>query len=123
MRTPASNVASKTGYPWHGPYRDVREAIGQMCTDFAPEYWDRHEAEHVFPEEFFRAFADGGWLGALIPAEYGGSELPIGAMAAVLEEVAASGGALDACSAVHIPLLVVPVLLRHGSEQQREALL
>jgi acyl-CoA dehydrogenase len=37
----------------------------------------------------------------------------------VLEEVAASGGALDDCSALHVPMLVLPVLLRTATDDQR----
>jgi acyl-CoA dehydrogenase len=107
-------------YPWHQPYRDIREAMAQLCATFPLEYWDQHEYEAQFPEEFYRAFADGGWLGTTVPEEYGGSGLPMIALAAVLEEVAASGGALDACSSVHIPMLSLPILLRFGTEAQRE---
>jgi acyl-CoA dehydrogenase len=110
----------KVGYPWHAEYREIREAIAQLCGAFSLDYWDEHERDGVFPEEFFRAFADGGWLGATVPERYGGSELPLSAMAAVLEEVAASGGALDACSALHVPMLVLPVLLRSATEEQCE---
>lgn len=119
---PPAPAPSPIEYPWHKPCRDIREAVGQLCGDFSLDYWDRHERDAVFPEEFFRAFAAGGWLGAHIPPEYGGSGLSLTEAAAILEEVAASGGALDACSAVHIPQLCVPVLLRHASEEQRREL-
>jgi acyl-CoA dehydrogenase len=105
-------------YAFHQEHREIREAVAQLCSQFSLEYWDEHERDGVFPEEFYRAFADGGWLGASTPVEYGGSGLPISALAAILEEVAASGGALDACASVHIPLLTVPVLLRHGTPEQ-----
>jgi acyl-CoA dehydrogenase len=36
-----------------------------------------------------------------------------------MEEVAAGGGALDAATSVHTPLLWVPTLLRFGTEEQR----
>ena len=44
-------------------------------------------------------------------------------MVAVLEEVAAGGGALNACSAVRLPLLCVPTLLAFGTEEQRRTIL
>jgi acyl-CoA dehydrogenase len=121
MASGSQNVPAtgKVGFPWHGEYREIREAIAQLCAQFSPEYWDEHERDSVFPEEFFQAFAAGGWLGATVPEEYGGSELPLAAMAAILEEVASAGGALDACSALHIPMLVLPVLLRSANEEQR----
>jgi acyl-CoA dehydrogenase len=120
MSTTRTRRAGKVGYPWHQEYREIREAVAQLCADFTPDYWDEHERDSVFPEEFFAAFAAGGWLGATVPERYGGSGLPLSAMAAILEEVASAGGALDACSALHIPMLVLPILLRSASEEQRE---
>jgi len=120
MSTTRTRRAGKVGYPWHQEYRDIREAVAQLCAGFTPEYWDEHERDSVFPEEFFAAFAAGGWLGATVPERYGGAGLPLSAMAAILEEVASAGGALDACSALHIPMLVLPILLRSASEEQRE---
>ncbi|MCW2854243.1 MAG: acyl-CoA dehydrogenase, partial [Nocardioides sp.] len=42
---------------------------------------------------------------------------------AILEEVAASGGGLNACSTVHTPLLCTPTILKFGSDVQRKELL
>jgi len=112
-------MSPRIEFPWHRPYADIREAVGALCARFPLNYWDEHERDGEFPEEFFGAFAAGGWMGATVPEEYGGSGLPLAAMAAVLEEVAAAGGALDACSALHVPMLVLPVLLRSGTEEQR----
>ncbi len=120
MSATGTGRVGQVGFPWHREYREIREAIAQLCAGFGPEYWDEHERDSVFPEEFFRAFAEGGWLGATVPEQYDGSGLPLTAMAAILEEVAASGGALDACSALHIPMLVLPILLRSASEEQRQ---
>jgi len=80
-----ASTSGKVGYPWHTEYREIREAISQLCAGFSPEYWDEHERDSVFPEEFFQAFATGGWLGATVPEQYGGSGLPLSAMAAILE--------------------------------------
>jgi acyl-CoA dehydrogenase len=101
----------------------VRAAVRDLLGRFTLEYWDKCEEQHQFPEEFFQAFAAAGWLGSTIPEAYGGAGVGLAQQAAVMEEVAASGGALDACTAVHTPLLWVPVLLRFGSENQKKAYL
>ena len=109
--------------PWHEQHRELREGIRELTRDFPLQYWDRCEAEHRFPEEFFQAFAKAGWFGMYVPEEYGGSGLGLSAVAAVLEEIAASGGALDACTSVHTPMLWLSSLTRFGSEEQRRAYL
>ncbi|HVV89105.1 MAG TPA: acyl-CoA dehydrogenase family protein [Solirubrobacterales bacterium] len=105
--------------PWHERHRDIREGIRAVTDDFPLKYWDECEQRHEFPEEFFQAFARAGWFGMYVPEEYGGAGLGISSVAAVLEEIAASGGALDACTSVHTPVLWMPVLLKFGTEEQK----
>lgn len=103
--------------------QDVRQAVRSLCRRFDLDYWDQKDADHEFPEEFFQAFAAAGYLGTLIPEEYGGGGGSTSNMVAILEEVGASGGGLNACSTVHTPLLCAPTILKFGSEAQRKELL
>ena len=56
--------------------------------------------------------AAGGWVGIAIPEEYGGGGQGITEASIVLEEVAASGAAMNGCSAHP------PVDLRHEPGRQ-----
>jgi acyl-CoA dehydrogenase len=105
-------------FPHQKQRRELRAAVGDLCAKFEPDYWDACDREHRFPEEFFRAFADAGYLGVLVPEEFGGGGGAMGDQVAILEEVAASGGGLNACSSVHIPMLCIPALLAFGSREQ-----
>jgi acyl-CoA dehydrogenase len=110
-------------YP-HLSYKpELRAAIRQLCGRFDLSYWDDCDSDHRFPEEFYRAFADGGFMGTLIPEQYGGGGGTTGDMTAILEEVAASGGGLNACSSVHVTQISAPTLLEFGTEKQRTELL
>lgn len=110
-------------FPHLSHNRDLRDAVQALCSKFGLDYWDEHDRDHKFPVEFSREFAAAGFAGITIPEEYGGGGGTIGDMVAVLEEVAAGGGALNAASTVHIPQLCVPSLLAFGSEDQRKSLL
>ena len=70
----------------------------------------------AYPTEFVAALTQAGWLGALVPEEYGGSGLPLSAGAAILEEIHMSGGSAGAC---HAQMYTMGTLLRHGSERQK----
>jgi acyl-CoA dehydrogenase len=59
---------------------------------------------------------DAGWLGALIPEEYGGSGLGVMEGCVILEEINRSGGNGAAC---HAQMYTMAAVLRHGSEQQK----
>jgi acyl-CoA dehydrogenase len=102
---------------------ELRAAVRGLCQKFNVAYWDQKDADHEFPEEFFQAFAASGFLGTLIPEEYGGGGGTTSDMVAILEEVAASGGGFNASSSVHTPLLCAPTILEFGTQAQRQDLL
>lgn len=101
-------------------YSDIRGAVAKLCTDFPGEYWRKLDREMAYPTEFVEALTQAGWLAALIPEEYGGAGLPLGAGAAILEEMHASGGNAGAC---HAQMYTMGTLLRHGSEEQKQTYL
>jgi acyl-CoA dehydrogenase len=70
-----------------------------------------------YPTEFVRALTEAGYLGALIPEEYGGAGLPLSAGGAILETIHASGGNAAAC---HAQMYIMGTILRHGSQGQKD---
>src|ERR671933_541704 len=99
--------------------REVRELAGR----FGDEYWAERDERHEFPWEFYNAFAEGGWLGIAIPEEYGGGGLGIVEASLLLEEVAASGAAMNGCSAMHLTIFGLNPVVKHGNEALRKAVL
>lgn len=97
-------------------HQDIRDGIRKLCLDFSPEYWRSCDRERVYPTDFVEALTRSGYLGALIPQQYGGFELPISAAAAILEEIHRSGGNAAAC---HAQMYTMGTVLRHGSEEQK----
>jgi acyl-CoA dehydrogenase len=112
-----------TPYPHQRDRAELRLAVRQLCAKFSPEYWDEHDKEGKFPEEFAQAFADAGYKSIIIPEEYGGGGGTMADLVAVMEEVAAGGGGNNASSSVQIPLLAVPSLLAFGTEAQKQEFL
>ena len=101
-------------------YEDLREPVRALCARYPGEYWREKDRESAYPDEFVRELTDSGFLAALIPEEYGGSGLGIGAGAAILEEINASGGNSGAC---HAQMYTMGTVLRHGSAAQKQAYL
>jgi len=98
-------------------FADVRAGVRALCAKFPGEYWRALDRERTYPTEFVAALTKAGYLAALIPEEYGGSGLNLGAAAAILEEVHASGGNGAAC---HAQMYTMGTILRHGSDAQKE---
>jgi len=97
-------------------YPEIRDAVARLCEQFPGEYWRKLDQEKIYPSEFVSALTEAGYLSILIPEEYGGSGLPLGAACAVLEEIHRSGGNGGAC---HAQMYTMGTLLRHGSAEQK----
>ncbi|HTN80115.1 MAG TPA: acyl-CoA dehydrogenase family protein [Acidimicrobiales bacterium] len=97
----------------------IREGVRRVCSKFDDAYWRRHDADHEFPWDFYNLMAEGGWVGIAIPEEWGGGGRGITEAAAILEEVAASGAAMNGCSALHLSIFGMNPVVKHGSEEMR----
>ena len=104
-------------------HRLIRDSVRKVCADFPDEYWAEKDEAHEFPWDFYRAMAAGGWLGIAIPEAYGGSGRGLTEASIVLEEVAASGAAMNGCSALHLSIFGMHPVVRHGSEAMKQAYL
>jgi acyl-CoA dehydrogenase len=103
--------------------RQIRDAVFALCAKFSPSYWLNKDRDGGFPEEFYRAVADAGWLGVAMPPEYGGAGLGITEAAIVMQAIAESGGCLSAGSAVHMNIFGLhPVVVLGTPEQKRRML-
>ncbi len=98
-------------------YPEIRDAVAKLCTQFPGEYWRKLDRENAYPTEFVQALSTSGYLSVMIPEEYGGSGLPLGAACAVLEEIQRAGCNGGAC---HAQMYTMGTVLRHGSEEQKE---
>jgi acyl-CoA dehydrogenase len=98
-------------------YPEIRELVRRICFDFPGSYWRALEEKQAYPTEFVAALTKAGLLGSLIPEEYGGLGMPLGAAAATLEEIHASGCNAGAC---HAQMYIMGTVLRHGSPAQKQ---
>ena len=98
----------------------IRDAIGKICADFPDEYWSKCDNGHLFPWDFYNALAEAGWIGIAIPEQYGGSGRGITEASIVLEEVAASGAAMNGASSVHLSIFGMHPVVKYGSEDMKQ---
>ncbi|PZQ65903.1 MAG: acyl-CoA dehydrogenase [Phenylobacterium zucineum] len=101
-------------------FPEIREAVRRLCARFPGAYWRDLDRDRAYPTEFVRALTEAGFLSVLIPEEYGGSGLGLGAAVAVLEEIHRSGCNGAAC---HAQMYTMGTVLRHGTPAQKEAYL
>ncbi len=77
----------------------IEDGIARVMADFGDDYWLERDSEGGFPEDFYRAMAEGGSLGIGCPEELGGSGLGVRECAVVMRRIACSPGAMAAASA------------------------
>ncbi|WP_218021153.1 acyl-CoA dehydrogenase family protein [Nocardia mikamii] len=95
----------------------IRSAVAELCRTFDDRYWMRKDQDHEFPTEFYQAIAAGGWLGITIPEEYGGHGLGLTEATILAEEVARSGGGMNAATAIHLSIFGMQPVVKYGSEE------
>ena len=98
-------------------YHDIREAVRELCADFPDEYHRKVDEQRGYPEAFVDALTKAGWLAAMIPQAYGGSDLGLTEASVIMEEINRSGGNAGAC---HGQMYNMGTLLRHGSDAQKK---
>ena len=98
----------------------VRKATRELARKFDYDYWRQKDKDHEYPWEFVKAFADGGWLGAMIPEEYGGLGLGLEECGAMMQEIAASGAGMSGGSAIHFYIFPPAPIIRFGSEEMKK---
>ncbi len=106
-----------------GEHDDLREQVRRVCAQFDDAYWLKRDRDGVFPHEFHRAMADGGWLGIAMPEVYGGAGLGIAEAAVVMGAVAQSGAAMSGASAIHMNIFGLQPVVVFGTEAQKRRML
>ncbi|MFC0217031.1 hypothetical protein FHS82_000782 [Pseudochelatococcus lubricantis] len=96
----------------------ARSFAQERLKPFAEE-WDR---KHEFPRDAIRELGELGFLGMLLPEEYGGSDTGQVAYALAVEEIAAGCGPISTIMSVHSSVGCMPIY-RYGTEEQKQRFL
>lgn len=111
---------SFTGLDLSGEQRRILELARQVAEDrLRPTAAERDRAEDRFDAEVHRELGQLGFFGLLVPVKYEGLGLDLLTYLYVLEELAWGDPAVALSVSVHNSL-PVSILVRHGSDAQRE---
>src|SRR4051794_26493025 len=94
------------------------DAVRRLVDDTVLPNVERWDREDVLPEEVLERLGELGVPGALVPARYGGRELGVSAMVDVWRTLAQ--GWISLTGAVNTTALATELLVRYGTEPQRE---
>ncbi len=101
---------------------DLQEQIRDAVRDFAQERLApgaaARDRDGAFPAAELKEMGELGFLGMLVPEDYGGSDAGSVAYALAIEEIAAADGACSTIVSVHSSVGCVPIL-RYGTDEQK----
>ena len=120
IRSSSRDTASTTvDFALTDDQRAIDEGIRRLTARFGDDYWIARDRDGVFPHEYRRAVAEGGWLGIAMPVEHGGSGLGLTEAAVMMHAVTDSAGAMSAASAIHLNIFGPNPIVVHGTEEQK----
>ncbi len=111
------NLRGDLPSPHSSDAESMVDAVRRLVEDVVLPSVERWDREDVLPEEVLERLGALGVPGALVPARYGGRELPVSAMVEVWRTLAQ--GWISLTGAVNTTALATELLVRYGTEEQR----
>jgi acyl-CoA dehydrogenase len=97
----------------------IRSEVRSLARQFDWGYWRELDRTGDYPHAFFHEFATHGWVGAVIPTEYGGSGLGITEACIILGEVCAAGAGTTGASPLHFSMFPPQPIVKYGSAEMK----
>ena len=97
----------------------VRESAQDFAENFIREHVMEWDEAQFFPRDLFRKMGEYGFLGVLVPEEYGGSGLGYAEYITIIDEIAQVCGSIGLSTAAHNSLCTNHILM-FGSEEQKQ---
>ena len=96
---------------------DIHIGIDAICAEFPMGYWRELDRQRAYPSEFVEKLTRTGYLAALIPTEFGGSEISLRAALEILKRIHYNGANAAAC---HAQMYIMGTLLKYGTPAQKQ---
>lgn len=99
----------------------IVQAASEIAKDFGPEYWREKDKTHTFPEDFWKALVEAGFVGLPIPEKYGGGGMGMFDMILAMETLTS-----ESCGLAGTWFLCLTSIFggfsiaKHGNESQKE---
>ncbi len=99
----------------------IVQAASEIAQDFQPDYWRKKDKNHEYPVDFWKTLVEAGFVGIVIPEEYGGSEMGMFEMMLAMETLTS-----ESCGLAGMWFLCLTSvfgglsIVKHGNDQQKE---
>jgi alkylation response protein AidB-like acyl-CoA dehydrogenase len=100
----------------------IRDMAAQFAREQLKPYAEQWSREHRFPKEAIAQMGELGFMGMVVPEEWGGAATDYLSYVMALEEIAAGDGAVSTIMSVHNSVGCAPIL-KYGTDAQKEKFL
>jgi acyl-CoA dehydrogenase len=104
-------------------HRDICQSVEAVCEQFPAKYWrDLEDAplDARFPEDFVKTLEESGFMSAMVPEDYDGVGLTLGAAAKIAETIHACGGNGSVFTAQN---RLIQLIAKYASEEMKQRIL
>ena len=101
-------------------HRDIQSLAREFAANEIAPNAARWNEDHHIPLDVIGRMGEMGFLGVIVPEQYGGAGLDAVALALVMEEIAAADAGISVSIAVQNGLVAAPIL-RAGTDDQKSA--
>jgi acyl-CoA dehydrogenase len=99
----------------------IVQAASEIAKDFDPEYWREKDKNHAFPDDFWKALIEAGFVGMIIPEKYGGGGMGMSEMIVAMETLASESCGLAGTWFLCLTSVFGGLsLVKHGNEAQKQ---
>ena len=99
----------------------IVQAASEVAKDFDPEYWREKDKSHAFPEDFWKALVEAGFVGIIIPEKYGGGGMKMSEMILAMETLTSESCGLAGTWFLCLTSIFGGLsLAKHGNEEKKE---
>ncbi|MEM1671862.1 MAG: acyl-CoA dehydrogenase family protein [Archaeoglobaceae archaeon] len=99
--------------------RDLQNAVREFAEKEIKPYGKEFDEKAEYPWEIYRKASKLGYIGASVPEELGGAGMGCLAEAVISIELTRADSSIG--SAIDLAVLGVPMILKHGTEEQKES--
>ncbi|MBI2674672.1 MAG: acyl-CoA dehydrogenase family protein [Candidatus Yanofskybacteria bacterium] len=110
-------------YFHEGDSRHIEQSVKEFCQDVVRKDYGKFVKAKQFSREVFKQMGERGFLGAMVPEEYGGAGMNMQQYVVLMESLACYGGGSIALTLTAHHSLAIAHILYAGTEEQKKAFL
>jgi acyl-CoA dehydrogenase len=112
---------SKLDFEYSDEQRLIADLARRIAEKYPPEYWREKDERHEFAEEYWRDVSEAGFVGTLIPEEYGGAGMGMEEMIVAIENLCRYGtGMAGVWYLMLTGIFAALPIARYGTREQKE---